>query len=217
MVYSSTVTVRLYVDVEIIFNVIRHMVRQERPSTPSWPVEVVTQLDKDWYYFIHASDGVVLHRCNNVDDDGPATGSGEDLNGVNRTFGTYQVGSAYYMIDASESMFNSWESQIPQNPLGANETLDLEGQGLNAQDTLYFVASGTNQWTDPATVSAEYVAISTYNYCRKAFGRSLIDNGGMTIYSIVHVTSSGQPMDNAYWNGNFKCCGDGDVYFKPLA
>ena len=184
-----------------------------------WFVEVVTQLDHDWYYFIDASNGSVLHRYNNVDNDGPTLGSGTDLNGVTRTFGTYQVGSTYYMIDASEPMFNSQASQIPKHPVGAITTLDLRQQDLSAQSTFSFVTSSGNVWNDPSSVSAQYNAEQTYNFYRTTFGRNSIDGNGMTINSIVHVTENGQPMDNANWNQGFQvmCYGDGNIAFKPLA
>ena len=182
----------------------------------AWFVEVVTQLDKDWYYFIDASDGLVLHRYNNVDDDGPTTGSGVDLNGVNRTFGTYQVGSTYYMIDASEPMFNSQTSQVPQNPVGAIISLTMQGHDLGSG--FQFVTSSNDLWNDPASVSAEYNASAAYNYYLTRFDRNSIDGNGMTIVSFVHVTiDSGQGWDNASWNGHFMQYGDGNVLGKSFA
>jgi len=183
----------------------------------AWFVEIRTALDRDWYYFVDPRGGKILHSYNNVMDDGPATGSGTDLNGVSRSFGTYAVGSTDYMVDASQPMYNAGTSQIPQNPVGAIAALDLRGNDYTAQSTIYFVTSPNNTWSDPSSVSALYNAGRTYNFYRTVFGRNSIDDQGMTIYSIVHVTSSGQPMDNAYWSGGVMCYGDGNTLFKPLA
>ena len=182
-----------------------------------WFVEIRSGLSHDWYYFIDAENGSVLNSFNNVCYDGAATASGVDLNGVTRTFNTYQVGSDYYMIDAAEPMFNAGQSTIPDNPVGAIVNWDLNNQDLTSNSTIYYVTSTNNQWNDPSSVSAHYNAYVTYNYYRTVHGRNSIDNNGMTIYSIVHVTEDGQPMDNAFWSGKVMCYGDGNTYFKPLA
>ncbi len=182
-----------------------------------WFVEERTRLDRDWYYFVDAQTGAILHSFNNVADGAPGTGSALDLNGVSRTFGTYFAGSSYYMLDASQPMYDAVNSQIPQNPLGAIVGVDLRGNDLGAQSTIYFVMSADNTWSDRASVSAHYNAILIYNYFRTVFGRNSIDNNGMTIYSIIHATSNGQPMDNAFWSGKVMCYGDGNTKFTSLA
>ncbi|MCL5027846.1 MAG: M4 family metallopeptidase [Bacteroidetes bacterium] len=183
----------------------------------AWFAEVRSGLSQDWYYFIDAQNGSILDFYNNVCFDGATTGSGVDLNGVNRTFGTYQVGSGYYMIDASQPMFNSSQSQIPGNPVGAIECLDLRNTDLSSSAQYYYVTSTNNQWSDATSISANYNAITTYNYYRTIQNRNSIDDKGMTIYSIIHVTENGQPMENAFWSGTVMCYGDGGTYFKPLA
>ncbi len=183
----------------------------------AWFVEVRTGLDHDWYYFVDAKSGSILRSYDNVDHDGPTTSSGADLNGVTRNFGSYQVGGAYYMIDAAQPMFDAAHSQVPDNPIGAIVTLDLKSADLSAQSQIYYVESTNNTWSDPSTVSAQYNAAVTYNYFRTVFGRNSIDDSGMTIISVVHVTSNGQPMDNAYWNTKLMVYGDGYQFYKPLA
>lgn len=158
-----------------------------------------------------------MNSYNNVCYDGGAPATGTDLNGVTRTFGTYQVGSNYYMMDASQPMFNAAQSQMPNNPVGAIVCLDLKNTDLSSSSQFYYVTSTNNQWNDPVSVSANYNAITTYQYYNSTYSRNSIDNNGMTIYSIIHVTQNGQGMDNAYWNGKVMCYGDGDTYFKPLA
>jgi len=182
-----------------------------------WLVEVRPSLDQDWYYFIDANSSAILHFYNNVSYDGPAIGSGVDLNGQVRTFGTYQVGATYYMIDASQPMFNAAQSRIPQDPVGAIVNLDLRNSDLSSQSQYFFVTSPNNQWTDAASVSSHFNAIVTYNYFRTTHNRNSVDNKGMTIYSIIHVTDKKRPLENAFWAGKFMCYGDGQSLFKPLA
>jgi bacillolysin len=197
----------------------RKVVWLDRFNVPhlAWFVEVRTGIDHDWYYFVDAISGRVLRSYDNVDHDGATSSSGTDLNGVTRSFGSYQTSGTYYMIDTAEPMYDAAHSQIPNNAVGAIATLDLKGTDLSAQSQFYFVTSTNNTWSDPSTVSAEYNAAVTYNYYRTVFGRNSIDDSGMTIYSIVHVTENGQSMENAFWNGGLMAYGDGGQVFKPLA
>jgi Zn-dependent metalloprotease len=182
-----------------------------------WNVEIRSGLAHDWMYFIDASSGAVLNRYNAVCYDGVKTATATDLNGVNRTIGTYQVGSSYYMMDASQPMFDAAGSAIPDNPHGAIAALDLRNSDITANAQIYYVLSSNNQWSDASSVSAHYNAMITYQYYLNTYNRKSIDDKNMTIYSIIHVTENGKPMDNAFWNGNVMCYGDGNVSFKPLA
>ncbi len=197
----------------------REIIWYDKQSQPhlAWYVEVRSGLSQDWYYFIDAKNGSILNSYNNVCFDGNKTGTGTDLNGVSRTFGTYQVGTTYYMLDGSQPMFNSAQSQIPGNPVGAIQTLDLQNTDLTSSSRYYYVTSTNNQWPDQVSVSAHYNAITTYNYFRTVQNRNSIDDKGMNIYSIIHVTENNQPMENAFWSGTVMCYGDGGTYFKPLA
>ena len=182
-----------------------------------WNVEIRSGLAHDWIYFIDAGSGAVLNRYNAVCSDGTKTASAPDLNGVHRTFGTYQVGSSYYMMDASQPMFDAAGSTIPDNPHGAIAALDLRNSDITASAQIYYVTSSNNQWSDASSVSAHYNAMITYQYYLNTYNRKSIDDKNMTINSIIHVTENGKPMDNAFWNGNVMCYGDGNVSFKPLA
>ncbi len=193
----------------------KEMIWYDKRQQPhlAWLVEIRSGLLQDWYYFIDANSGEILNSYNNVCDEGPTTATGTDLNGVTRTFGTYQVDTTYYMIDVNEPMFNSVQTQIPNHPVGAIVC-------LKKVDSLFsYVTSTNNQWNDPAAVSANYNAAATYNFYHTVFGRNSIDDNGMTICSFVHVTQNGQGMDNAFWNPslNVMLYGDGNTVFKPLA
>ncbi|MCX6137142.1 MAG: M4 family metallopeptidase, partial [Ignavibacteriales bacterium] len=183
----------------------------------AWFVEIRPTLSQDWYYFVDAGSGEILNSYNNVCYDGATTGSGVDLNGVTRSFGTYLYNTDYFLADASQPMFNAAQSKIPDDMVGAIIGLDLKNQDLDSKSTIYFSSTKNNQWTDPAAVSAHYNAIVTYNYYRLAQNRNSIDDKGITIYSTIHVTEKGQPMENAFWSGKIMCYGDGAAYFKQLA
>ncbi len=183
----------------------------------AWFVEVRSGISGDWYYFIDGRDGSVLDAYNNVRFDGPTAANALDLNGQLRAIGTYQRGTTYFMIDASQSMFDATRSHIPDTLVGAICSLDLRNDKPTAP--IYYVVSSTNEWYDPAPVSANYNAAVTYQFYRTVFSRNSIDNAGMTIYSIVHVAdqSTGESMENAFWNGFAMYYGDGGTVLKPLA
>ena len=183
----------------------------------AWNVEVRSGLTQDWLYFIDANSGAVLNRYNTVCYDGAKSATATDLNGVSRTFGTYQVGSTYYLIDASQPMYDAVNSKMPENPLGAIVTLDLRNKDYTAGSQIYYVLSNNNQWSDATSVSAHFNALETYKYYLNTYNRKSIDDKNMTINSISHVTENGASMENAFWNQTVMCYGDGGTYFKPLA
>ena len=127
----------------------------------AWFIEVRKGLTQDWYYFIDANEGTVLNYYNNICYDGAATGTGTDLNGVNRTFGTYQIGTDYFMIDASQPMFDAANSQLPNNTKGAIVTLTLNNKDLSSENSVYHFTSTTNSWSDQTSISAHY---NTYKW-----------------------------------------------------
>ncbi len=183
----------------------------------AWFVEERTGIDHDWYYFVDAVTGKILRSYDNVDHDGPVSSTGTDLNGVSRSFSSYSISGTDYMIDTSLPMYDAAASAIPGNPVGALVVLDLRNNDISAQSQYYYVESANNQWGDASSVSALYNSKVTYNYYLHTFNRNSINDSGMTVYSMIHVTYNGQPMDNAYWNGYFMCYGDGNQYFYPLA
>jgi len=183
----------------------------------AWYVDVRSGLAEDWHYFVDANNGSILNSYNNVCYDGATSATGVDLNGVTRTFWTYDQGGTYYMLDASEKMFNAAQSQIPDDPVGGIMCLDLRNTDLSSTSQYYFVTSTNDQWSDESSVSADYNALTTYQYYLNVHNRNSIDDKGMTIYSIIHATENGQSMANAFWSGSVMCYGDGGSYFKPLA
>ena len=171
-----------------------------------------------WEYVIDAQTGEVLdkynHTCSFL---GPITTSGRDLNGVTRTFQTYQQpGTGYFLIDASRPMFNATKSKMPDDPVGVLWTIDAKNT-FGDNQKLYQITSGTNaDWT-PTAVSAHYNAGVAYDYYQNTFKRNALSGTGETIVSVVNVADDdGKPMDNAYWNGKIMAYGNGKL-LKPLA
>jgi bacillolysin len=146
--------------------------------------------------------------------DGKFTATAVDLLGVNRTINTYQVGTSYYLLDASRAMFKATGSRMPSSPVGGIETRDYN----NTDDGPYiYVTSTNNAWAKPAAVSAHYSAGLAFDYYRTTFNRNSIDGAGGTITGFINVTDSRQSMDNAYWNGEAMFYGNGGSVFYPLA
>ena len=81
----------------------------------------------------------------------------------------------------------------------------------------YYVVSTDNVFADAVAVSAHANMGRTYEYFLENHGRRGIVGDGTGTVSVVHVTESGESMENAYWNGVFMAYGDGGDAFSPLA
>jgi bacillolysin len=172
-----------------------------------------------WEFFIDASSGTILREFDSTCFiDGARTATANDLNNVSRTINTYQVGSTYFLIDASRPMYLPSKSVLPDDPIGAIFTIDMNNTfGKNA--SFNHNVSSNNLWTDKTAVSAHVNAGIAYEYYLTKHGRNSIDGKGGTIISAVRVVDpdTGKKLDNAFWNGKGIFYGDGDVGFKPLA
>ena len=146
--------------------------------------------------------------------DGAFTATALDLMNVSRTINTYQVGTKYYMLDASRSMFNLSSSIMPNKAIGAIQTYDYN----NTDDGPYiYVTSTNNAWNNPKAISSHYNAGKAYDYYKNTFTRNSINGKGGTLTSFINVTDGGLAMDNAYWNGEAMFYGNGSQAFLPLA
>jgi bacillolysin len=172
-----------------------------------------------WEYFINASDGSIIYCFDNtLIADGPKTATATDLNGYTRTLNTYLSGSSYYLLDISKDMWNNDPSTLPDDPQGGILTLDMQNTYGDNQK-FYYITSSDNSWTNSTSVSAHYNAGIVYDYYLNTHQRNSIDDKKVTMISIINVPDpeTGQPYDNAFWNGRFVCYGNGDVAFTPLA
>ena len=171
-----------------------------------------------WEYVIDAQTGDVLDKYNHTCTfAGPIQASGRDLNGVTRSFKTYQQSSnAYYMIDASRPMFNATASKMPGDPVGALWTVDAKN--VKSDDPkIYQITSGNNTDWSPTAISAHYNAGIAYDYYRNTFNRNALNGNGATMVSLINVVDDdGKGLDNAYWNGQIMAYGNGRL-LKPLA
>lgn len=172
-----------------------------------------------WEYFIDATIGEVVHFFENTCYlDGAKTATAKDLGNVTRTVNTYQIGSTYFMLDASRSMYNSSASNLPDEPSGGILTIDLNNTWGENQ-SFQHVISSSNVWDNPTAISAHYYAGLAYEYYLSKHGRMSIDGNSGTIFSIINVPDdeTGQSLGNAFWSGKYMCYGNGDNDFYPLA
>ncbi len=146
--------------------------------------------------------------------DGAAIANAADLFNQTRVVNTYQVGTSYYLIDASRPMYKSATSTFPNDPVGVIQTLDFKNTD---EGPAYFVTSTNNSWTAVTkAISAHYNAGKAYEYYRTTYGRNSINGKGGNITSIINVTDEGVQMDNAYWNGEAMFYGNGKDVFAAL-
>ncbi len=169
-----------------------------------------------WRTIVNANTNQIVESYNHTCHiDGPKVGSGTDLNGTSRTVNSYQIGSTYYLIDASKSMYNSSNSSLPDNPAGAIWTLDA---GNTPAEDFNHVTSSTQNFSNSKGVSAHYNAGFAFDYYKTTFNRNSINGKGGNIISVINVSAdNGLGFDNAYWNGQFMAYGNGLTTFKPLA
>ena len=175
----------------------------------------------DWYEcYVDAQTGSVIFKNNISCNSGSASTTLTDLNGASQTINTYQDNSGtYYMLDITRSMFNAGQSQLPNNPVGALWTLDAQGAGASSIQVNQLTSSNNTTWPSSATAtSASVNGATAYTYYKNTHNRNSIDGQGGTIISVINVNDdSGQPMDNAFWNGQLMAYGNGNTYFRPLA
>jgi bacillolysin len=154
-----------------------------------------------------------------LDPDGPATANANDLFGQSRLINTYQVGNTFFLIDASQTMFNNAQSVLPNEPVGVIWTINAENTSPENDDFgAVHITSGNNAWNNPKAVSAHFHAEKAYDYFKNTFGRNSINGQGGNIVSLINVVEGdGSQMDNAFWNGQAMFYGNGSQAFTaPL-
>ncbi len=187
-----------------------------------WAYKVTLRTDFINMYevMVDARTGAVLKSNNISCTTGAAVAHLNDLNGVNQTVNVYQHSNGtYYMIDITRSMYNAGQSQMPDNPVGAIWTLDAQGASASNIQVAHLSTSNLSSWPSSQTASSAYAnGAAAYSYYQTIHNRNSIDGNGGTIISVINVNDDqGQPMDNAFWNGQLMAYGNGDQAFKPLA
>lgn len=179
--------------------------------TLAWEVSVRPNFREEWKYFVNALNGDILHFYNNTKTDGPATGTGNDLNNQPRTFDIFLEDGIYYLMNSAEDMYNSTTGE------GVILTLDANNTSTDDLDFKY-VTSNTITFNQQAAISAHVHATLTYDYLLNTFGRNSVNGSGGDILSLVNVAEDdGSSMENAFWNGKAVFYGNGGPHFKPLA
>lgn len=170
-----------------------------------WVVEIRTNLKDRWRYFIDAQTGNILEKYNNSPNDGPVKATARDALGNNRTIDVFLEKGVYYMVNTTKQMYNN----NPADPKGIILTMTNNNQDLNKNAKPVVVSSTNNQWNDAFSVSAHYNSSLIYDYYKNTHNRNSLDDKGMNMLTIIHVTDNGKSFDNAYWNGQFVVLGDG--------
>lgn len=229
--------------------VIYHKNRDDKQEHLAWHFTVLPNVAARWSYFVDAHTGEILHQfshickfagehhhhhaceheqekeevliINNLPPDGPATANATDLFGISRLINTYEVGSTFFMIDGSRTMFNGTQSNLPDEPVGSIWTIDAQGTSpANNDFAAIHVSSNNNSWNNnPKAVSAHYNGGEAYEYFASTFGRNSINGQGGNIISLVDVADeNGGDMDNAFWSGAAMFYGNGNQAFSsPLS
>lgn len=176
-----------------------------RKAYYAWMIEIRPNMVDKWRYFIDAQTGGILEKYNATPHDGPATATATDANGNQRSINVYLQNGQYLMVDATKPMFDG----DAQNPKGIIMTMTNNNTDMSQQSQPSVFASANNQWADAFSVSAHYSTGMIYDYYKNTFNRNSLDNEGMNMITILHVTENSQSFDNAYWNGSFVVLGDG--------
>ncbi len=101
------------------------------------------------------------------------------------------------------------------SPTGRRHRLVYDARGRDALPGMLVRAEGDPATDDPAVNEAYDHSGDTFDFFHDVFGRSSLDDAGMTLVSSVHVAEvdprgSFQPMSNAFWDGERMAYGDGD-------
>ena len=104
-------------------------------------------------------------------------------------------------------------AQIPSAPSAAqrkNRQVFSAG-GKNTLPGKPVRVEGSPAHADPAVNEAYDYSGTTYDFYSKLFNRNSLDDAGMSLISTVHLSEAGgQPLNNAFWNGQQMAYGDGD-------
>jgi Zn-dependent metalloprotease len=211
--------------------VIYHAKNHPEQEKLVWHITIRPSLMTRWEYFVDAHSGEIINKYNHTCNlyhhldcqeahyqafaDGPRTANALDLNNVNRTINTYQVGSQFVLFDASRPMFQG----TFDDPEGAIVTLDFKNQPNNKDNpSIEYIISNNNAWNNSRGVSAHYNAGKAYEYFKNVHNRNSINGQGGNIVSLINVADGdGSGLDNAFWNGQAIFYGSGNTAFKPLA
>lgn len=159
--------------------------------------------------FVGARAGGIVLSYNNLQADGPVTGSGTTSHSATVPLEVFQRGTSFEMRDQSRSMFvTEGEGEIRTHDAeGADANLFVPGDSnLATSATSSF--GGAN--TSSGAVDAHWGAGQVFEFYED-LGRNSIDDAGMDIVSVVNAgDTGGAPLFNAFWNGEYMTYGNPD-------
>lgn len=206
------------------WNIALELLSQEDELRLIYHVETHPNLGDFYTLYVDAHTGEVIHEHSNIcgmhspPPDGPIATQGPDLAGTTRTLQTYVIANKYYMIDASKTMFNAAQSNMPNEPSGVIWTIDAFNTAPQNDNFAYDHVVEIDSWSGRReAVSAHYNGEQAYLYFKNVHGRESVNGIGGDIVSFVNVADeNGQSMGNAFWNGYAIFYGNGDDGFEAL-
>ena len=200
-------------ETELVIYTTPGYIRRQRLA---WHITLRPNFIKRWEYFIDAENGEILHAYDHTCSIGPVTANGQDLNGVNRTVGTFDLGNGFVLLDASKDMYTGPTNTGPSDGDGFILTADLNNTTLR-NPKYNEITSSNNTWTATA-ISAHYNAGVAYDYFRNTHNHQSINGSGGDVISFINVADDdGGGLDNAFWNGSAMFYGSGRTAFTSLA
>lgn len=164
-----------------------------------------TSAPSKYRVYVDAQNASVIFIENRIMHNGPAIGSGVGVDGVMKSFDTYNMGSAFYLGNEIIP-----DSGLTIKTYTANNGKTLPGLLMKDSD---------NFWVDPAAVDAHFYGNFVLDFYKDNYadftwfaGSGFQKSGGLV--STVHYDEG---YDNAYWDGSQMVYGDGDLVFYPLS
>ncbi|MEV6696624.1 M4 family metallopeptidase [Streptomyces sp. NPDC051453] len=148
-------------------------------------------------------------------------GSGVRYNGEKTEINLYKdTKGVYQMIDYSKRPADSPYSGEMISTYDARGRDVASASGAWPSGIKTFQSATTDlgaDFTNSGAVDAHWAAGKVYDYYKNHFGRSGLDDKNGFIYSLVGVTSNGQPYNNAFWDGSKMVYGQGGGDFRTFS
>lgn len=156
--------------------------------------------------YVDANNGAIVAIENRIMHNGPAVGTGLGVDGVLKTFDTYQIGAPFY---------------LGNRPVPALPSITIKTHSANNGTVLpgIIMQDADNSWNDPAGVDAHFFGNFVFDFYKNNFSNvSWFPASGFKLSGgIVSTVHYDVAYDNAFWDGQQMVYGDGDVIFYPLS
>ncbi|MFJ8436724.1 M4 family metallopeptidase [Kitasatospora sp. NPDC094019] len=143
----------------------------------------------------------------------PATGTAPDALGrpVRVDIGRLPDGT-YQLVDLTRPATVTTYDAAGREVMDFDRTLPPDARPAASASTDFPASTGTSGATD-----AHLNAAAVYDFYRDRLGRDGIDGKAGPITSVVNVTSFGEPLDNAYWDGQKMIYGGASGKYRPFS